>query len=341
MSTRSPTILSVDPTNPQPDAIAEAARVLAAGGLVAFPTETVYGLGARALDRTAVARVFQAKQRPRAHPLILHLSHPEQARAYARAWSAEAERLAEAFWPGPLTLVVDRTGAVPDTVTGGGATVALRVPAHPIARALVAAVGEPIAAPSANRYQTVTATTAAHVLKSLGADVDLILDGGACPGGIESTVIDVRAARARLLRPGGVDLAALRRVAADIDVEAPAPVLETDAVRPSPGMDAKHYAPRARVVLAGTRRDAEREALARRTEGAVTALVTRGEPAEDVVTAGLALHVLPDEPRGYGRALFATLHACDDAGADVIVVEAPPADEAWLAVRDRLRRAGS
>ncbi len=307
------------------------------GGLVAFPTETVYGLGARALDADAARRIFAAKGRPETHPLIVHVAGEADARSLAGEWSARAERLARAFWPGPLTLVVPRGSAVPAVVAGGGDSIAVRAPAHPVARALLRRLGEPIAAPSANRYQTISPTRAEHVVKSLGDAVALVLDGGPCDAGIESTVIDVTGARPRVLRPGALSLAALRAVAPDI--ERGEAVAAEDALRPSPGMDARHYAPRARLVVAGTRAQAVSEAVARASENERVGLVVRGEVQATALR--IDVRVLPDEPTAFAAALFATLHALDDEGAATIVVEAVPAAEAWWAVADRLKRASA
>jgi L-threonylcarbamoyladenylate synthase len=338
----SPRVLTVDASRPDPAAIAEAARVLRAGGLVAFPTETVYGLGARALDPAAVAKVFAAKGRPSGHPLIAHVDGEDAARAIASSWSARASALARAFWPGPLTLVVPRSARVPDVVTGGGSSVAIRAPAHAVALALLRAVGEPLAAPSANRYQTLSPTLAAHVVKSLGDAVDLVLDGGPCSAGIESTVIDVDAEPPRVLRPGALELAKLRAIVPAVVYEGFA--IAGEGTHASPGMDARHYAPRARVLRAPHRRGAldlaEAEARAQGTGGAKVGLVVRGE-APAPAPEGVVVRALADEPERYGRELFATLHALDDEGCVAVVIEDVPQGDAWWAVADRLRRAGA
>jgi L-threonylcarbamoyladenylate synthase len=330
-------VLAVDPERPDPAAIAEAADVLRAGGLVAFPTETVYGLGARALDEAAVRKVFAAKGRPSGHPLIAHVEGEAGAREVAAAWSDRASRLAAAFWPGPLTLVVPKEAHVPAAVTGGGDSIAVRAPAHPIARALIAALGEPLAAPSANRYQTLSPTTAQHVVKGLGDAVDLILDGGACHTGIESTVLDMRADPPRVLRPGALDLARLRAVVPDVVLGEE--VVPADASRASPGMDARHYAPHARVVVCERAEVAlhAAKALLQRTRVGV---IQRGGEAPDGATS-IVWRILPDDPEAYARALFATLHELDDAGCEVVVIEDVPDDDRWWAVRDRLRRAAT
>lgn len=295
--------------------IAEAAARLRAGGLVAFPTETVYGLGARALDADAVRRVFAAKGRPSAHPLIAHVTGEEQARTLASEWPEVASKLARALWPGPLTLVVPRAERVPVEVSGGAPSIAIRAPAHPVAAALLEAVGEPIVAPSANRYQALSPTTAEHVRASLGdADV-LVLDGGPCARGLESTVLDVRVHPARILRPGPIGPGALFALGVEVAI-ATGDVAEND-VRPSPGMDARHYAPRAPLFLAETREELARLAAAE----------------------GARVLALPADPDDAARVLYAELHRLDAEGARAIAVLMPPAEERWLAVRDRLGRA--
>lgn len=306
------------------DAITKAAAHLRRGGLVAFPTETVYGLGALMSDEAAVRRVFETKGRPPTHPLIAHVLDVASARDSSSHWTPLADALATAFWPGPLTLVVDKATSVSPLVTGGADSVAIRAPSHPVARALIAAVGAPLVAPSANRYQTLSPTRAEHVASSLGdADV-MVLDGGACLGGIESTVVDARGAHAVILRLGGVSPAELRAVdpAATI-ARSSAP---TTAQRPSPGMDDRHYAPRARLVIMPTR--AEAIARARESGGA---LVTFGDVSGAVS--------LSDDPALASHDLYATLHAIDASGPTEIVVEAPPNGPGWEAIVDRLTRA--
>jgi L-threonylcarbamoyladenylate synthase len=319
-------VIGIDPASPDPRAVARAADTLARGGLVALPTETVYGLGARADDAGAVGRIFEAKGRPAYNPLIVHVAGEAAARALSSAWPSLASRLAAAFWPGPLTLVVPRDASrVPDVVCAGGDTVAVRCPGHPVALALLRAVAFGVAAPSANRFQSLSPTTAAHVLKGLAGRVDLVLDAGPCAHGIESTVVDVTGELPVLLRPGALSLEALRAVVGALR-EAPSPVA---GARRSPGMDRRHYAPRARLVAA--RSDAVEEA--RRTAGGRVGLVTwRARGGADVAR-------LPDDPAGYGRGLYAALHALDDAGCDAVVVEELPGTPGWEAVRDRLGRA--
>ncbi|MGH7272260.1 MAG: L-threonylcarbamoyladenylate synthase, partial [Polyangiaceae bacterium] len=301
--------------------IAEAARILRGGGLVAFPTETVYGLGARAADPRALARVFEAKGRPAHHPLIAHVESESQARDMAASWPERASRLATAFWPGPLTLVVERAPRVPAAIAGGGDSIAVRAPSHPVARALIAALEEPIAAPSANLYTGLSPTTAAHVIKQLGDAVDLVIDGGACDAGIESTVVDVRGETPWILRPGAVSLAALRAIVPEIRAGA-REAMGPDQQRPSPGMDARHYAPHAPLRLVPTRDEACRVAREMAAGGALIGLIVRGEGPAGAERAGVIVHALADEPTEFARALYATLHALDDAGVLAIVVHA-------------------
>jgi L-threonylcarbamoyladenylate synthase len=331
-----PRVIVVDPRHPEPAMLDEAVRVLRAGGLVAFPTETVYGLGARALDERALARIFEAKGRPAHHPIIAHVEDEAQARALAASWPDEASRLARAFWPGPLTLIVNRADHVPAAIAGGAGSVAIRAPSHAVARALLAALGEPVAAPSANRYQGLSPTTAGHVVKELGAAVDLVLDGGPCEAGIESTVVDVRSAPPHVLRPGALRIAALRAIAPDVQVRT-ADAAATEG-RASPGMDARHYAPRAPLFLAPTREQALDKARDLAAGGVAVGLVLRALPVAPAALRLAVVRVLPDDPAQYARQLYGTLHDLDDLGVAAIVVEAVSKDEAWLAVADRLAR---
>ena len=325
-------LLRVDPFHPSPESLAPAADALRRGGLVAFPTETVYGLGADALDPAAVARIFAAKGRPGYNPLIVHAADADRARALAAAWPEEARRLAAAFWPGPLTLVLPRDAAVPDAVTAGLPTVALRVPAHPVAHALLAAAGIPVAAPSANRSTRLSPTTAEHVVRGLGDRVDVVVDGGPCPVGIESTVLSLAGGRPTLLRPGSVSVDALRAVVGEVALPAAEP--GGAAARPSPGMMDRHYAPRARLrVMDAARRGALLASAGERPTGALLLAPAPG--------AALALAIrMPREPAAYAARLYAALHEVDEAGCEAVLVDAVPEGDAWAGVRDRLRRAG-
>lgn len=308
--------------------VARAAAILRAGGLVAFPTETVYGLGAHALDAVAVRRIFAAKGRPPTNPVIVHVADVAGARALCQVFPAEAERLAARFWPGPLTLVLPRVAAVPDEVTAGGPTVGVRVPAHPLALSLLREAALPIAAPSANPSLTLSPTTAAHVRAGLGDAVDLVLDGGPCVGGIESTVLALGDGLPRILRPGLV-------TASELEAELGPIVIGADAaarVAASPGLSRRHYAPRAPLVVVDDL-GAAKDLLDR---GAKVGVVARRSADPRAVAVRL-----PDEPRGFAAGLYAALHALDAEAVEIIFVEAVPLDPAWLAVRDRLERAAA
>ena len=321
--------------------------MLASGGLVAFPTETVYGLGARGLHAADVLRIFAAKERPQGHPLILHVDGEAMAMTLAASWPERASRLARAFWPGPLTLVVPRAAHVPDAATGGLDTVGLRAPRHAVALALIRSAGEPLAAPSANAHMHVSPTTAAHVVRSLGDRVDLVLDAGSCAHGIESTVVDVTSDVPRVLRAGATSLEALRALVPEITYDAGLLVVPGDAARASPGLASRHYAPHTRVVLAGRGADAvvaavEESARGERRVGAILWSDEARAALDDRARAGRPLASstsLPADAEGYAHGLFAALHDADDASLDALIVERVPDAPAWWAVADRLRRA--
>lgn len=317
-------ILSVDPADPDPAVLAEAAVVLQAGGLVAFPTETVYGLGADARSEAAVAGIYAAKGRPSVNPLIVHVADIAQAEEIASEWPAQAQQLAAAFWPGPLTLVVRRKpGMIADAAAAGGPTVALRMPAHPVALALLRVAGMPVAAPSANASGSVSPVRAEHVLKDLGGNIALILDGGIVPGGIESTVVDVSGDAPVLLRPGLLDATEIESLVGPLArVTQPA-----HGALPSPGMLEKHYAPRTKLVLS-PRPDA--------AYGENVAVLVLDADAD-----GERVIHMPMDPAAYAARLYDTLHLLDEEGLDLIIVEEPPDSPEWLAVRDRLKRAAA
>lgn len=325
-------VLIVDPEALDVSSIARAAAVLRAGRLVAFPTETVYGLGANALDPAAGARVFAAKGRPPGNPLIVHAPDVASARVLVADWPNAAQQLAERFWPGPLTLVLPRQPIVPDVVTAGGSTVAVRVPAHPVALALLRACGLPLAAPSANRSTRLSPTRAEHVLDGLADRIDLLLDAGPTSGGIESTVLDLTVQPPRLLRPGPVTVADLEAVVGRVTRLAPT---DNDEPARSPGLHAKHYAPRTPLELVVGDGCLRVEELTR--QGRRTAWVASEIRSATHATAVLVL--MPDDPVAYAAQLYAILHQLDGQGLDRIVVELPPETEAWMAVHDRLRRA--
>ena len=320
-------------------AVDRAAAAIGQGEAVAVPTETVYGLAANALDPGAVRRIYQIKGRPTRNPLIVHVASWDQARLCVREWPEAAQRLAEAFWPGPLTLVASKSAAVPGEAAGGGVTVGLRWPAHAFMRALILKADAPLAAPSANLANRLSPTTAAHVLDQLEGRVGLAVDGGPCQVGIESTVVDVTVSPCRVLRPGVVDLPSLREVApAEPASEADA---DSGAVPRSPGQMKKHYAPRGELrVLAweSEREIAELVASLQDAGRSVHVLAHERLPREGL---GARLCLLPQDPEAYARALYAELYRCDQAAADVILVEAVPDESAWQGVADRLRRAAS
>ena len=324
---------------PTADNIARAAALLRAGKLVALPTETVYGLGADALDPQATAAIFAAKGRPADHPLIVHLPSAEHLPRWARRIPKEAIALARAFWPGPLTLILPREEDVPDAVTGGQDTVGLRVPNHPVALALLAAFDSGIAAPSANRFGRISPTTAAHVEQELGERVDLILDGGPCQVGIESTILDLSRDEPEILRPGAITAEDIARVIGrrpKVRGEAVAPAEETvDTPRVS-GSLAAHYAPSTPLRLLPAALLVE-EAAELAGEGSRVAVLAHG--CADPGDSRFSWIAAGADPAIYAHDLYAHLRALDALGADFILVEAPPADPAWSAIADRLGRA--
>ena len=311
-----------------------AARVLAAGGLVAFPTETVYGLGAHAEDPVAVRRVFAAKGRPADHPLIVHGHDAEVLDRYGRDVPAWARALASVLWPGPLTLVVPRGPAVPDAVTGGRPTVGLRVPDHDAARQMLATLGAGVAAPSANPFGATSPTRAAHVAADLGDAVDLILDGGPSRVGVESTILDASGSTPVVLRTGGVPRERLEEI-----LGAPVADHPGGEVR-APGMLPAHYAPRAAVQLADDPGAARARAAALAAQGHRVAVLAAG-PVAGLPDGVAALHPPAVTPEAYARALYDLLRDADARGvAHVVAVPPPPAGLGW-AVRDRLERAAA
>ena len=329
------TTLRVDPSAPDPAIIARAAALLRNGDVVAFPTETVYGLGADATNPEAVKRIYEAKGRPAYNPLIVHVPDAASARRLAASWPSEADAVTERWWPGPLTLVVRKSAMIADIVTAGLPTVALRVPSHPVAQAILRAAGIPIAAPSANLSGMTSPSQARHVEKSLGGRIPLIIDGGPTEVGIESTVVDLSGATPRLLRPGSISREALERILGPLE-DTPA-AGGPGAALPSPGMLERHYAPAAQLLLYTGSADhvmRARFGAARAAGEKIGAVVYHATPdACDMVVA------LPPEPLGYGRGLYQALHELDDRGCRLILVEAPPEIAAWAAVRDRLSRA--
>jgi len=290
--------------------IKEAAERIRAGELVAFPTETVYGLGANALDAAAVAKIYELKGRPPASPLIVHVASIEMARALVTEWPPEAEQLAQKYWPGPLTLVLPKAPSIPDIVTAGLWTVGVRVPAHPMALALIHHAGVPVAAPSANRFARLSPTTAEHVRATFG-DVLPVLDGGPCQVGIESTVVSLVGGKITLFRPGMIALPDIEQAATP------------SAAHPSPGMHARHYSPRTPLIVSCNPD----------SRGAYLWITRSAASARSIQ--------MPNDPAAYAARLYGALHELDSEDWTSITVEPPPGTLEWAAILDRLRRAAS
>jgi len=297
--------------------VRRAAEILRAGGLVAFPTETVYGLGADASSEQAMARLYAVKGRTADHPVIVHFASPADAFEWGEM-TVDAKRLADRFWPGPLTLILKRSEKAGDFVTGGQPSVGVRVPSHPVARDLLKEFGGPIAAPSANRFGRVSPTTAAHVHEDLGGDVDLVLEGGPSEVGIESTIVDLSGGTAVVLRPGKIS-------ATELGIP-----LGKGGPRHSGGME-KHYAPKTPARLVPTH-DLDKEIAKLRTRAAVLAFSRPDERVDFWLR-------MPRDPAAYAQKLYAALRELDGAGCEAILIESPPAEAGWEAVLDRLRKA--
>ena len=324
-------VVPVHPDEPDPATLEDAARVLRNHGLVAFPTETVYGLGALAFEPAAVARIFEAKGRPPTNPLIVHVDGEAMARLCVDGWPEAAAMLAKEFWPGPLTLVLPRSEFIPDIVTGGGPTVGVRMPAPAVARGLITAAGSPLAAPSANRSNRISPTSADHVLADLDGEVEMILDGGSTNLGIESTVIDLADGRLRLLRPGVISPEWIGQVLGR-DVEVVDAVDEPGSTSSSPGRLSLHYAPRVPCdrVEAGERAPWDEK----------VALILFGDDINRFVTFEMVAWLM--EPESAARGLYTALRKLERIGLDSgrrCVVGMPPDVPEWRAIRDRLLRA--
>ncbi|MGB9673885.1 MAG: L-threonylcarbamoyladenylate synthase [Anaerolineales bacterium] len=342
-------ILKIDPQQPQEAIIEQAAQAILSGELVAFPTETVYGLGANALNPQAVQRIFQAKGRPSADPLIVHIADKEELPFVAREVPQIAWKLAERFWPGPLTLVLPKAEKIAPEITAGLYTVAVRVPSHAVALALLKQSAVPIAAPSANRFGHTSPTTAQHVYDDLAGEVNLILDGGATTVGVESTVLDITQDPPKILRPGGVTLEQLRLVLGEVELNSSAPSTNTPAAMPSPGMLDKHYAPRAKLLFFTNADTAQ--ALSEMLKIARTASEQKQRVGvmvieeERPIFANLEVSVFS---LGSGKnleqaaaRLYEGMRALDQAGVELILVRDLGEEGLGLAIRDRLKRAAS
>lgn len=322
---------------PTPANLARLAGVLVRGGLVAVPTETVYGLAADALNPAACRRIFRAKGRPTTDPLIVHVLGLAQAGRIA-VLNASARRLAAAFWPGPLTLVLERSPLIPDAVTAGGNTVGLRWPGHPFMQAVIRACGFPLAAPSANLSNQISPTNSEHVRRQLGDQLPLIVDGGQAQVGIESTVLDLTVTPARILRPGMIHAEAIAAVLGNLADTAGA---AQESKLKSPGLLAKHYSPRAKLVILKWDDDAS---LRTQVAGYSVAPAQCQIIAHTRIPASFGadnVSVIPHDAEAFARALYGEMHRCDAAGARLIVVEAPPESPEWSGILDRLRRAAA
>ena len=304
--------------------LTKAIELLRQGRLVAFPTETVYGLGADASNASAVKKLYAVKRRPTDHPVIVHFDSAARALTWARDVPEAAAKLAKKFWPGPLTLVLKRSPLALDFVTGGQDSIGLRVPAHPVAHELLAAFGGGIAAPSANRFGLISPTTAAHVRADLGADVELVLEGGASEVGIESTIVDLSGGKAVLLRPGKISAAEIAAVIGPVEEK------RTDSPRHSGGLE-RHYAPRTPARLVPTH-ELDREIGAHGDKVAVLAFSRPDERVDYWLR-------MPRDANAYAQKLYGALRELDGAGCEALLIEAPSDEPAWSAVLDRLRRA--
>jgi L-threonylcarbamoyladenylate synthase len=326
-------------------AVAEAVRLLRDGQVVALPTETVYGLAANAQNPAAVAQVFAIKGRPTHNPIIVHVVGAAMARACASHWPETAARLAEAFWPGPLTLVVQRSPAIPEIVTGGGSTVGLRWPSHPFIQAVIRACNFPLAAPSANPSNQLSPTNARHVQKDLGNQVPLIIDGGQAQVGIESTVVDVTGTVPHVLRPGMISLESILAVTGNVNsqraVGDEAAPFEMSSLPRSPGLLEKHYAPRAHLLVLSWNNDADLQARLKEAGISPSDCHFIAHTKIPAVAVAARVAVIPHDAEAYARALYAELHRCDEEGARNIVVESVPLGPEWNGIADRLRRAAA
>lgn len=309
--------------------ILTAAALLKAGKLVAFPTETVYGLGADAANKEAVLRIFAAKKRPKNHPLIVHIADIKQLSLFARDISEDAMKLAMAFWPGPLTLVLPKQPHVLPEITGNQETIAVRIPRHPIAKALLEAFQGGIAAPSANQFTHVSPTTAGAVFKELGQEVDMILDGGACEVGLESTIIDLSKGTPRILRPGMISALQLSHCLGK-EVH----YLNEVSTTRAPGMHTLHYAPSTHTELLSA---TEIESRMQQHHDA-TALITHITPSKPL-PAWLKVFSMSNQPEQYAHDLYHTLRMADQAGFSHIWIQTVPSDPTWDAIRDRIQKA--
>lgn len=318
-------------------AVRRASALLRAGEVVALPTETVYGLAANAFDARAVSRIFEVKGRPSQNPIIVHVADLEMAGRCVSEWPPAAEQLAASFWPGPLTLVLPRSREIPDCVTAGGPTVGVRWPSHPFVQAVIRECEFPLAAPSANLSNRLSPTNAEHVRSQLGDKVGLIIDGGQAQVGIESTVLDLTVRPPRVLRPGMIHEEALQAALRLSRSSRPEETGQTSGTLRSPGLLRKHYAPKAKLIVMSWRDDADLRSRLGSERADRTHVIAYQRIPSPKGLGGVS--VIPHDAEAFARALYAELHRCDEAGAERIIVEAPPDSTAWRAIVDRLNRA--
>jgi L-threonylcarbamoyladenylate synthase len=320
-------------------AVRRAAELLRAGEVVALPTETVYGLAANALDEKAVAKIFQIKGRPTNNPIIVHVASNEMGRRCVKNWPELAEKLSKAFWPGSLTLVLPRAEKISAVVTAGGATVGVRWPSHPFIQAVIRECDFPLAAPSANLSNCVSPTNVEHVREQLGGKIPLIVDGGQSQVGIESTVLDLTVAPPQVLRPGMIQAESLAVVCGEV-TGGGRQVAGKETLR-SPGLLQKHYSPKAKLLVLNWHNDADlKSQIANRKSQIANCRVI----AHTKIPSGenfSSVSVIPHDAEAFARALYAELHRCDETGAELIIVEAPPESPEWSGIADRLRRASA
>ena len=321
-------------------AVLRAAELLRAGEVVALPTETVYGLAANALDETAVAKIFQIKGRPANNPIIVHVAGIEMAKRCVAKWPEIADNLSKSFWPGPLTLVLPRAKIIPDVVTAGGETAGVRWPSHPFIQAVIRECGFPLAAPSANLSNQISPTNAEHVRAQLGGKIQLIVDGGQSQVGIESTVLDLTVSPPGILRPGMIHAESLAAVCGEIQ-NPESRIQNPESAFRSPGLLQKHYSPKAKLIVLNWRDEADlRFQLSTFNLQLSTCFII----AHTKIPSGenfAGVSVMPHDAEAFARALYAELHRCDAAGAEWIIVEAPPDLPEWSGIADRLRRAAA
>ena len=318
-------------------AVQRAVELLRAGQVVALPTETVYGLAANALDANAVARIYEIKGRPAHNPIIVHVASNEMAKRCVTQWPPLADKFAKAFWPGPLTMVLPRAKEIPDNVTAGGETVGVRWPSHPFIQEVIRACDFPLAAPSANLSNQISPTNANHVARQLDGKIALIVDGGQAQVGIESTVVDLTANPPRLLRPGMIHEQSLLAVTEQLTIGAGG----SGEILKSPGQLQKHYAPKAKLIILKWRDEADLNAQLStiRPQRSQPHVIAHSHiPSQ---TGFGRVSVIPHDAEAFARALYAELHECDERGAELIVVEAPPETGEWRAIADRLKRASA